>query len=268
MSTTEVWKTIPEYDGLCEVSNHGRVKSLRRRVWVQSRQCCKTVRERILKPINQYGFHAANLYGEDGVAMKHEIGELVLAAHVRPRPPGKDCCRFDGVQTNNVVTNSTGTTDRITDAGGISDRSRRHDARAQKLEGTRSMIYGELDEEDEGVALVCCLGCSRSGSFYIADILLGAVSSYCPSCQGKRSTLRLHGCTNMLSLYIASKDRHHAFWAGMEPLLQEAGITLSSMCWHGWQWNAEPDKSPPPSAWSKHALDCLEAASACDVLLF
>ena len=56
MSTTEVWKTIPEYDGLCEVSNHGRVKSLQRRVWVQSRQCYKTVRERILKPINQYGF--------------------------------------------------------------------------------------------------------------------------------------------------------------------------------------------------------------------
>lgn len=49
----------------------------------------------------------------------------------------------------------------------------------------------------------------------------------------------------MLSLYIASKARHHAFWAGMDPLLQEAGITLSSMCWHGWQWNAEPDKSPP-----------------------
>ena len=72
----------------------------------------------------------------------------------------------------------------------------------------------------------------------------------------------------MLSPYIASKARHHAFWAGMDPLLQEAGITLSSMCWHGWQWNAEPDKSPPPSAWSKHALDCLEAASACDVLLF
>lgn len=49
----------------------------------------------------------------------------------------------------------------------------------------------------------------------------------------------------MLSPYIASKARHHAFWAGMDPLLQEAGITLSSMCWHGWQWNAEPDKSPP-----------------------
>ena len=168
------WLGVPE---------HERVKSLQRRVWVQSRQCYKTVRERILKPINQYGFHAANLYGEDGVAMKHEIGELVLAAHVRPRPPGEDCCRFDGVKTNNVVTNSTGTTDRITDAGSISDRSRRHDARAQKTGRNTLDDYGELDEEDEGVALVRCLGCSRSGLFYIADILLGAVSSYCPSCQ-------------------------------------------------------------------------------------
>jgi hypothetical protein len=127
-------------------------------------------------------FYAANLYREDGVAMKHEIGELVLAAHVRPRPPGEDCCRFDGVKTNNVVTNSTGT-DRITDAGSISDRSRRHDARAQKTGRNTLDDYGELDEEDEGVALVRCLGCSRSGLFYIADILLGAVSSYCPSCQ-------------------------------------------------------------------------------------
>jgi NUMOD4 motif len=110
MTTTEVWKPIPGYDGLYEVSNLGRVKSLARSLWVESfgrsqRGAYKTIRERILKPINQYGFHAVNLYDEEGAAMKYEIGELVLAAHVRPRPPGKDCCRFDGVKTNNVVTN-------------------------------------------------------------------------------------------------------------------------------------------------------------------
>ena len=93
------------------------------------------------------------------------------------------------------------------------------------------------------------------------------MSSYCPLVKRKRSTLRLHGCANDAFAYIASKDRHHAFWAGMEPLLQEAASHSPDVL-AGWQWNAEPDKSPPPSAWSKHALDCLEAASACDVLLF
>lgn len=45
----EEWKPIEGYEGLYEVSNMGRVKSLKRTVW-DSRGYYKTVPERIMKP--------------------------------------------------------------------------------------------------------------------------------------------------------------------------------------------------------------------------
>ena len=44
----EIWKDIPDYEGLYQVSNYGNVKSLSR----------KTGREKILKPlINEKGYN-------------------------------------------------------------------------------------------------------------------------------------------------------------------------------------------------------------------
>ena len=44
----EIWKDVPSYEGIYEVSNLGRVKSLGRKV--RNKGGFMTVKERILKP--------------------------------------------------------------------------------------------------------------------------------------------------------------------------------------------------------------------------
>ena len=55
----EEWKSIPNYEGLYEVSSYGRVKSLRKNL--------------ILKPIKNYGYYKVSLGKYD----KHKIHKLV-----------------------------------------------------------------------------------------------------------------------------------------------------------------------------------------------
>lgn len=49
--TTEMWRDVPDYEGIYQVSNQGRVRSLARRVWsTRGRGYWHRVPERVLKP--------------------------------------------------------------------------------------------------------------------------------------------------------------------------------------------------------------------------
>lgn len=102
--TEEIWRPISGFDGVYQVSSLGRVKSLARKIWT-ARGHYQSVRERILKPIDdKHGFHIVILHFDGDMETK-EIGELVLETFVAARPPGLVCCRFDGNRTNNAKAN-------------------------------------------------------------------------------------------------------------------------------------------------------------------
>ena len=73
---SEVWRDIEGYEGLYQVSNQGRVKSLERKVshWRGGERIQK---ERILKPItDHYGYQVVNLYA-GGKPKMHKVHRLV-----------------------------------------------------------------------------------------------------------------------------------------------------------------------------------------------
>lgn len=82
----EVWKDIDGFDGLYQISNHGRVKSLSKEFLV-SNQYCKTnnyrkTKERILKPqLDKHGYHRITLC-KDGKKYLKQIHRLVALAFV------------------------------------------------------------------------------------------------------------------------------------------------------------------------------------------
>lgn len=79
----EVWKDIKGYEGLYQVSNKGRVKSLSR---VASNG--RRIAERILKPYkNRGGYLQVNFY-KDGKLINHYIHRLVATAFI-PNPENK-----------------------------------------------------------------------------------------------------------------------------------------------------------------------------------
>lgn len=76
----EIWKDIEGYEGLYQVSNMGRVKSLERNV-VGGRGGLYKIEEKILTPCNRNGYSSVSL-SKDGVITTHSIHRLVATAFI------------------------------------------------------------------------------------------------------------------------------------------------------------------------------------------
>lgn len=98
----EAWKPIPGYEGLYEVSNLGRVRSLDRvEYYVRGGRKRKG---RLLKLFLSHGYKRVVL-SVDGKQRKVMVHNLVLSAFVGPRPASFQTNHIDGNKTNNVLEN-------------------------------------------------------------------------------------------------------------------------------------------------------------------
>ena len=99
----EIWKPIRNYEGLYEVSNMGRVKSLERTAW--NGKGYWTMPEKILRAVNNgNGYLAVNLYKE-GIMKTYKIHRLVATAFL-PNSNNLPCINHkDENKQNNCVDN-------------------------------------------------------------------------------------------------------------------------------------------------------------------
>lgn len=87
----EIWKPVVSYEGLYEISNHGRVWSTRH--------------NRLLSPTPVRNGHR-RIRLSNGTTERHiYVHRLVLEAFVGPCPDGMECCHNDGDPDNNFVGN-------------------------------------------------------------------------------------------------------------------------------------------------------------------
>lgn len=92
----EIWKDIPGYEGLYQVSNIGRVKSF---------YYYGGERERIMKPLDVgQGYLRVALY-KNKKEKSHYIHALVLWAFVKERPKGLECNHLNGDKHDNRLEN-------------------------------------------------------------------------------------------------------------------------------------------------------------------
>lgn len=105
----EIWKDVPGYEGLYQVSNFGRVKRMpykRNRINPKSmRMANHHYKERVMKgSISANGYYRVSLSFKDKVTYKH-IHRLVAEAFI-PNPNNYPCINHkDEVRTNNNVDN-------------------------------------------------------------------------------------------------------------------------------------------------------------------
>jgi hypothetical protein len=100
----EIWLDIKNYEKLYQISNLGRVKSLKREVFNRRLNKNTPISEKILKIGLSGGYPTINLC-KDGKCVNHHIHNLV-AIYFIPNPENKKCVNHkDGVKTNCYSTN-------------------------------------------------------------------------------------------------------------------------------------------------------------------
>jgi hypothetical protein len=99
----EEWRAVVGYEGLYEVSDQGRVRSLERKVPRGSSMM--QVRGKILSPAPDTSGHLHVGLSRLGHRTSVPVHKMVMMAFVGPRPEGKVTRHLDGDHRNNCLTN-------------------------------------------------------------------------------------------------------------------------------------------------------------------
>lgn len=153
---TEIWLPIAGWDGLYEVSDLGRIRSLRRLDSVG-----RTVAGRIMRPSKHKKGYRFVCLGRDATKTYLRVHRVVLTAFVGACPEGMEGCHNDGNLANNRLANlrwdtpSSNTKDKVTHGTHNEARKdscpRGHDLVAPNLVASK-VLRGARE----------CLACSRS----------------------------------------------------------------------------------------------------------
>ena len=85
----EIWKDIPDFEGLYQVSNFGRIKSLERKEFMARNNCYKVRKERVLKAnITTKGYERVRLYknGKGKNIFVHRLVAIVFIKNPNNHP--------------------------------------------------------------------------------------------------------------------------------------------------------------------------------------
>ena len=91
----EIWKSIKGYEGLYEISNFGRVKSMPK---------LRMKKEKIMKPSNRGGYLRISL-SKDGISKSFYIHRLVAESFIPNLDGKKEVNHIDGNKKNNNASN-------------------------------------------------------------------------------------------------------------------------------------------------------------------
>ena len=103
--TSERWKPVKGYEGIYEVSDHGRVRSLDRTITYSDGRVCRRKGKVLSAGLSKRGgYPLVSLYTQ-GKNQSHYVHSLVAETFIGPRPEGTEVCHNDGNPTNNHVGN-------------------------------------------------------------------------------------------------------------------------------------------------------------------
>ena len=136
----EIWKDVKGYEGLYQVSNLGRVKSLERAI-IRKDGKKLPVEERILEPsTNRYGYLLVNFSDSSGEKKTFPVHRLVCKTF-HENPKNKPCVNhIDENKTNNTASNLEWCT---------YEENNNHGTHNTRMAKTRSKQVGQYTTDDK-----------------------------------------------------------------------------------------------------------------------
>lgn len=172
----ERWLPVVGYEGLYEVSDHGRVRGLHRIVpYAVHRE--KRIQGRILKFSAKKSGHLNAYLWKGNKQNTCRVHRLVLEAFVGPCPEGMECCHNDGNPANNMVGNlrwDTTVGNMLDKAGHGTNHqlNKTHCPRGHNLEGA-NLVPSILKQGRRN-----CLSCERTRGYLKTRKLAGHIDSW------------------------------------------------------------------------------------------
>lgn len=169
----EQWRPIAGYEGIYEVSDHGRVRSLDR-VGLMSPGSPRRYRGRVMSLSKHRSGHLKVLLQDRGSNRYVQVHVLVLETFVGPRPVGMEGCHGPGGILDNRVINLRWDTpranqlDRVRDGtahlGEKSARAKLTDEEAREIKALRGKMFQRQIAELYGISQthVCALQNGKS----------------------------------------------------------------------------------------------------------
>ena len=142
----EVWRPVEGFEGIYEVSNQGRIRSLDR--YIPFRRYGKEqksfVRGTVLKERPDEQERYSVYLCRNGTKTTRKVHQLVLEAFVGPRPKGYEACHKNDVSTDNRLENLYwGTREQ-----NVSDQKRNGKCRNQNTNATHCRRGHPFDEDN------------------------------------------------------------------------------------------------------------------------
>ena len=102
----EIFKSIPCYEGLYEVSDLATVKSLERKGWMKRNNCSRVFKEKILIPALDDGYYKVSLY-KKGKRKTFKVSVLVMMAFKDHKPNGNQIVvdHKDNIRSHDYLSN-------------------------------------------------------------------------------------------------------------------------------------------------------------------
>lgn len=138
----EEWKSVVGYEGLYEVSNMGRLRSLER-TFVNRNGITRRFKGRVLALNPRNGWYATSTLRKDGVTTEVYIHHLVMAAFIGPRPDGLIIAHRDDNKHNNLLSNLRYTTP----GDNTADIIRNNTVRSDNISGTIGVSWDSNREK-------------------------------------------------------------------------------------------------------------------------
>jgi predicted XRE-type DNA-binding protein len=102
----EIWKDIPEYENLYQVSNLGNIRSLDRKVFNNGNKSVCNVKGKVLKPsLDKNGYFYVGLVKDKLKTNSLKVHRLVGFAFCENYEEGKEINHKDGIRHNNIAEN-------------------------------------------------------------------------------------------------------------------------------------------------------------------